>query len=120
MQPYDWRSYLESRVYDISAKPPLEGITEGGYRLVYTDRPTQWWESGEKNAKVTDLTYSGGLVIDTEGNAGWAYGGDPMDASQAITLGSANLNSGAQAFAALDIRDSADRGDTVSALVTVP
>lgn len=67
VQPYDWRGYLDRRVYDIAANPPLEGITQGGYRLVYTDQPTNWWKSGEKNGKVTDLTYSGGLVINSEG-----------------------------------------------------
>src|SRR5437763_4826485 len=30
VQPYDWRAYLRRRVYDIAAKPPLEGITQGG------------------------------------------------------------------------------------------
>ncbi len=67
VQSYDWRTYLQRRVYDLAPKPPLEGITEGGYRLVYTNEPTSWWKSGEKNNKVTDLTYSGGLVINSEG-----------------------------------------------------
>ena len=65
--PYDWRGYLQRRVYDVAPKPPLEGITEGGYRLIYTDEPGNWWKSYEKNNKLTDLTYSGGLSIDHEG-----------------------------------------------------
>jgi predicted metalloprotease with PDZ domain len=58
---------LQRRVYDLAPKPPLEGITEGGYGLVYTDQPTSWWKSNEKNNKMTDLTYSGGLVINSDG-----------------------------------------------------
>lgn len=67
VQPYDWRGYLQRRVYDLAANPPLEGITEGGYRLIYTDEPGNWWKSNEKNNKLTDLTYSGGLGINNEG-----------------------------------------------------
>ena len=67
VQPYDWRGYLQRRVYDLAPRPPLEGITEGGYRLIYTYEPGDWWKSNEKNNKLTDLTYSGGLSIDHEG-----------------------------------------------------
>jgi predicted metalloprotease with PDZ domain len=67
VQPYDWRGYLQRKVYDIAAQPPLEGITQGGYRLVYTAEPTKWWKSVEKSRKYTDLTYSGGLTIGAEG-----------------------------------------------------
>jgi predicted metalloprotease with PDZ domain len=67
VQPYDWRGYLQRKVYDIAANPPLEGITQGGYRLVYTDQPTKWWTSGEKERKQTDLTYSGGFVVGNDG-----------------------------------------------------
>ena len=63
VQPYEWRAYLQARVYDVAAQPPLEGITKGGYALVFTETPTAWWKSGEKNSKSTDLTYSGGFVL---------------------------------------------------------
>ena len=39
VQPYDWRNYLQKRVYELAANPPLEGINEGGYKLVYTAEP---------------------------------------------------------------------------------
>jgi predicted metalloprotease with PDZ domain len=67
VQPYDWRSYLQRRVYDVAATPPLEGINEGGYKLVYTNEPTKWITSAEKAGKNNDLTYSGGLVVGNDG-----------------------------------------------------
>jgi predicted metalloprotease with PDZ domain len=67
VQPYDWRSYLQAKVYDVAPQAPLEGITEGGYKLVYTAEPTKWWKSGEKDGKRTDLTYSGGFAIGNDG-----------------------------------------------------
>ena len=57
-------------MFDIAPKAPLEGITEGGYKLVYTDEPTKWIKSGEKQRKYTDLTYSGGLTIGSDDKVG--------------------------------------------------
>jgi predicted metalloprotease with PDZ domain len=67
VQPYDWRNYLQHRVYDIAPKAPLEGITDGGYKLVYTPESTKWIKSAEKNSKNNDLTYSGGFVVGNDG-----------------------------------------------------
>jgi len=61
--PYDWSGYLRRRVYETAPKAPLEGITEGGYRIVYTDTPTDWFKSGEKKSKSVDLSYSGGFAV---------------------------------------------------------
>ena len=46
---------------------PLDGISRGGYRLVYADTPSDWFKSYEKLHKLTDLSYSGGLVLGTNG-----------------------------------------------------
>src|SRR3954471_20776699 len=67
VQPYDWRGYLQRRVYDVAASPPLEGINEGGYKLVYTAEPTKWIKSAEKSGKNNDLTYSGGFAVGNDG-----------------------------------------------------
>jgi predicted metalloprotease with PDZ domain len=67
VQPYDWAGYLQKRVLDIAASPPLEGITMGGYKLVFRDEPTAWIKSGEKEGKNNDLTYSGGFVVGNDG-----------------------------------------------------
>jgi predicted metalloprotease with PDZ domain len=67
VQPYDWRGYLQRRVYNVAASPPLEGINQGGYKLVFTPEPTKWIKSAEKSAKNNDLTYSGGFVVGNDG-----------------------------------------------------
>jgi len=67
VQPYDWRGYLQRRVYDIAAQPPLEGINQGGYRLTFTAEPTRWWKNGEERGKSIDLTYSGGFGVGNDG-----------------------------------------------------
>jgi predicted metalloprotease with PDZ domain len=70
VQPYDWRSYLQRKVYHIAAQPPLEGITQGGYKLAFTDEPTKWIKSAEKEGKNNNLTYSGGFVVGNDGKVG--------------------------------------------------
>src|SRR4051795_1763131 len=67
VQSFDWRGYLQRRVYDVAAAPPLEGINEAGYKLVYMPEPTKWIKSAEKSGKNNDLTYSGGFVVGSDG-----------------------------------------------------
>jgi predicted metalloprotease with PDZ domain len=42
--PYDWRGFLEERVYHLHPDVPMNGFAQGGYKLVYTDKPTEWFE----------------------------------------------------------------------------
>jgi predicted metalloprotease with PDZ domain len=51
---------------DVAPEFPLGGITRGGYQLVYTDKPTDYWKDNEAGRKQTDLTYSVGLVLNRE------------------------------------------------------
>jgi predicted metalloprotease with PDZ domain len=67
VQPNDWTAFLHARLDRVSDHAPLDGLARGGYRLVYTDTPTDWFKSNEKARKVTDLSYSGGLVLGKEG-----------------------------------------------------
>jgi predicted metalloprotease with PDZ domain len=67
VQPNDWAAFLHARLDQVSDRAPLNGITRGGYKLVYAEKPEAWFKSGERARKVTDLTYSGGLVIGKEG-----------------------------------------------------
>ena len=67
VQANDWSTFLKTRLDQVRTHAPLDGFTRGGYRLVYTDTPTDWFKSNEKARKITDLTYSGGLVLGKEG-----------------------------------------------------
>ena len=86
VQPHDWAAYLHARVDVAAEHPPLDWLARGGYRLVYTDTPTEWFKSSEKKRKVTDLTYSGGLVLGKEGAiTGVAWDSPAFDAG--LTVG---------------------------------
>jgi predicted metalloprotease with PDZ domain len=39
--PYDWRSFFETRIYQVNSKPPTDGLEAAGWRLVYNDTPNK-------------------------------------------------------------------------------
>jgi predicted metalloprotease with PDZ domain len=67
IQPYDWATLLKSRINDLETGAPLGGFERNGYRLIYTDVQTPAVKSSEGARKVTDLTYSLGLIAGSDG-----------------------------------------------------
>jgi predicted metalloprotease with PDZ domain len=67
VQPYDWATFLRERLDGHGPGAPLDGITRGGYKLVYTDTPSSYFKDAEVRRKVSDLTYSLGMTIAAEG-----------------------------------------------------
>jgi predicted metalloprotease with PDZ domain len=65
VQPHDWASFLRTRL-DGHGPAPLDGVGRSGYKLVYTDTPTDFMKASESRRKVTDLTYSLGMVVGRE------------------------------------------------------
>ncbi|MEP7210114.1 MAG: peptidase M61 [Alphaproteobacteria bacterium] len=70
VQPYDWDGFLRARVLDVAPKAPLDGFERGGYRLVYSETPSDYWKAGENRSKGANLTYSIGLSVDQAGKVG--------------------------------------------------
>jgi predicted metalloprotease with PDZ domain len=65
--PYDWASFLRTRLDGHASGAPLDGITRGGYRLVYDETPSTYFSSAEKRGKSTNLLFSIGAVLDKDG-----------------------------------------------------
>ena len=65
--PYDWREFLDERVNQIAVRAPLGGITSGGWKLVYDEKPNDEVRFGEQQRKFINLTYSIGLMVSAEG-----------------------------------------------------
>lgn len=66
VQPYDWATFLRQRVSAINKTPPLEGLSRGGYRLVYTEAPSAMLAANDTEHKRVDLSFSIGVLIDDE------------------------------------------------------
>jgi predicted metalloprotease with PDZ domain len=86
VMPYDWAGFLHAHM-NLHPEPPLEGITRGGYRLVYTDKPSERDTSDDSRRKHDSFTYSLGVVVDNKGmiTDTW-WGGAAFKAG--LTLGS--------------------------------
>ncbi len=67
VQPYDWATFLHQRVDSVNAEAPTAGVGRGGYRLVFTDTPSDLEKSADERAKMMSLRYSLGLTLDKEG-----------------------------------------------------
>jgi predicted metalloprotease with PDZ domain len=65
--PYDWAGFLRSRLDGHGPGAPLDGLRRGGYRLVFTEVPSEYWKSVEATrTKSVDERYSLGLVVDKD------------------------------------------------------
>jgi predicted metalloprotease with PDZ domain len=71
VEPYDWRSFLRARLdghgLDGKGGAPLDGLTRGGWKLVYTDKPSDFTKGSEESRKIKDHSYSLGIVIGKDG-----------------------------------------------------
>ncbi len=61
--PYDWAGFLRTRLDRTGADAPLDGITRGGYKLVYTDTPSAFEKSQEGRRKFHDYSDSLGVSL---------------------------------------------------------
>jgi predicted metalloprotease with PDZ domain len=70
--PYDWKSFLEERVYDLHTQVPMNGFTQGGYKLVYTDTPVEWLQKEEAAFGYADFSTSLGFSVGSRHGGGGA------------------------------------------------
>jgi len=85
VQPYDWAAFLKARLDTAGGTAPLDGLARGGYRLAYTDTPTGYFRAAEVRRKITDLTYSIGLVVGRDGDiTGVQWEGPAFRAGMAV------------------------------------
>jgi predicted metalloprotease with PDZ domain len=64
VEPYDWSSFLRERLDAVDRPAPLDGLTRGGYELVYNDKPSDYWKAVETQRKAVLLRYAIGVDID--------------------------------------------------------
>jgi predicted metalloprotease with PDZ domain len=68
--PYEWKAHFQRRVERVAEVPPLDGITEGGWKLTYTEKPTDLFTTMEGLAKGTNLADSIGIQVGGDGLVG--------------------------------------------------
>jgi predicted metalloprotease with PDZ domain len=97
--PYDWKNFLSTRVNQAAPRAPLDGITKGGWRLVYTDARNEFLKINDGDR--LDVAYSIGLRIRPRD-------GVINDVILEAPAGKAGLAPGMQILAVNGVRYSAD------------
>lgn len=67
IMPYDWAAFFNQRLNQRSTHAPLDWITRGGYKLVYSDEPTDWIKGVEGARHMAELSFSLGLSTSEKG-----------------------------------------------------
>jgi len=67
IEPYDWTTFLKTRLEGHGPGAPLDGLARGGYRLTYTDIQSAYGKSVEARRESTDFMYSLGFSVNKEG-----------------------------------------------------
>ena len=67
VQPYDWATFLKTRLNGHGPGAPLDGLARGGYKLVYTDTPSPFFKENETRRHISDLTFSLGATVAKNG-----------------------------------------------------
>jgi predicted metalloprotease with PDZ domain len=84
---YDWAGFLNDRVKNITPHVDLEGIEQGGYKLVYTDKPSDYEKaifSLHSGGAARDVWFSIGVALDPDGTISDVRVGGPADKAKFI------------------------------------
>ncbi len=81
--PYDWATFLHDRVDKINPRADLAGIEQGGYKLVYKDKPNAsertMAAAGGRRAGGVDCWFSIGLRVAADGSIADVRWNGPAD-----------------------------------------
>jgi predicted metalloprotease with PDZ domain len=64
VEPYDWAAFLRTRLDSIGKPAPLDGLQRGGYKLVYSDTPSDLLKTHDEQSKRVNLLFSIGVELD--------------------------------------------------------
>jgi predicted metalloprotease with PDZ domain len=65
--PYDWKKFLNDRLWSTSPHAPMGGIEASGWRLTYTDKPDDILRTRESLHEYVDVSFSIGLIVKNDG-----------------------------------------------------
>jgi len=79
--PNDWAALLRERLDSKSPHAPMGGITNGGWKLVYTDKKNSTMDAREKTGESIDLSFSLGFIASKQGEVRDVIPGSPAYAA---------------------------------------
>jgi predicted metalloprotease with PDZ domain len=116
VQPYDWAGFFQTRLEGHGPGAPLDGLSRGGWRLIYTDAETDYFKSAEARRKITDLLFSIGASLDKEGKLTEVLWDGPAFRA-GLTEGTQVVAVNAQAYSEDGLKDAVRRKGPLELLV---
>ena len=74
---YDWAAFFSARIDAVSARAPLGGIEDSGWRVVYGDTPNGYLAARAKVAGAADFGFSLGIWTKPDGTVADVVHGSP-------------------------------------------
>jgi predicted metalloprotease with PDZ domain len=114
VMPYDWATFLRERFENAGTEPPLDGVTRGGYRLIYTEERSAYQRNAESHGKTASFAYSIGLTFgdgNTVTQVQWdspAFNAGIANGSQVIAVNGMTYSADALRRAITEAKDSTD------------
>ena len=110
--PYDWAGFFHDHIDVPTPHTDLAGIERGGYKLVYTDKPTRSARTAEaagggRGGRGVDVWYSLGFRVSSEGVVGDVKYDGPADHAQ-LTAGQKIVGVNGQVFSGDVLRQAID------------
>jgi len=75
---------LNDRVNGINPHVNLEGIEQGGYKLVYTEKPSEYLKASMASRSSRDMWFSIGIALDNDGTISDVRVGSAADKAKLI------------------------------------
>lgn len=102
--PHDWARFLNERISETAPRAPLDGLTRGGWRLVYSESENELSKATAARGRFADFLYSLGVTIGT-GNLLTEVMWDSPAFREGLTVGTEILAVNGRAFKADDLKE---------------
>lgn len=80
VQPHDWATFLRQRLDSKAPGAPLDGLARGGWKLVYSETPSDSARANEAEERYADLGHSLGITVGAPRMGGAAQASPGADA----------------------------------------
>ncbi len=67
VQAFDWAAQFRQRLDSTAPGAPLGGLARAGWKLAWSEQPSEYFKLNESRRKVADFSHSIGLEISTDG-----------------------------------------------------
>ncbi len=67
VQPYAWADFFRDRVDTVQTAPPVRGVENAGWKLIYNDIRPGYWNTTEDQDRTTDMLPSLGMSVKNDG-----------------------------------------------------